>query len=306
MGGPSTEREVSFKSGMAVYEHLKCLNLDVVAIDIKSDDKTQNAEILKKHSLDCAFIALHGSFGEDGGIQEVLESLSLPYTGSGVPASRLAMDKIASRKIFEEEGIFMPKAYLIIDRDSFDRDKLKYKELKYPLVVKPACAGSSIGLSVVSFPQDLISSIERAFAVDNRVVLEEFIQGRELTVGILDDKPLPVIEIKYQGEIFDYESKYKSSTTQYIIPALLDENTFWKAQEQAVKAHRLLGCFGCSRVDMMLGGDNIPYILEVNAIPGMTSTSLLPKAAKFIGVDFSQLCLRLIELAYKRNVCQSL
>lgn len=300
MGGPSTEREISMKSGKAVYEALKDSGFDAVAIDIKTDDIESNKEAIKNYGLKCAFIALHGRFGEDGQIQHILEGLKIPYTGSGVRASRLAMDKIASRKIFVAAGLTVPR-YDVLERPVLNKDFKISADLNLPLVVKPATHGSSIGLSIVGNKQGLKEGIESAFAFDNRVIIEEYIKGREMTVGILGETALPVIEIIPKNMFFDFEAKYHPGLTEYVVPAELEEDLAQKVKEAALAAHRLLGCYGCSRVDMILGKDNQVFVLEVNTIPGLTATSLLPKAAKSAGIEFKELCYRLIKFAHEKG-----
>lgn len=301
MGGPSSEREISFKSGKAVLEALINAGVNAVEIDINSDSICDNLALLRAARIDCAFIALHGHFGEDGKIQGILDELKMPYTGSGAMASRLAMDKIASHKIFQEGGLKLPR-FKIIGKTFKDigLDTLK-KEIGFPMVVKPAAHGSSIGLSIADTEQELGEALNLAFNFDTNVLIEEYISGREITVGILDETALPVIEIIPKNRFFDYESKYTAGFTQYILPACLDEKLAKSIQEDALKAHKLLGCFGCSRVDFILDKENNAVILEINAIPGLTGTSLLPKAARIAGIDFPQLCLRLIELAYEKK-----
>ncbi|MBM3249253.1 MAG: D-alanine--D-alanine ligase [Candidatus Omnitrophica bacterium] len=297
MGGPSSEREISLKSGHAVEEALKGLGLDVTGIDIKSEDPESNKRLLRDHGINCAFLALHGRFGEDGAIQEILESLGLPYTGSGVKASRLAMDKIASLEIFRRAGLDVPRFEVVEKnkRPGFNSG------LRLPLVIKPATHGSSIGLSIVEKREDLPQALDEAFIYDGRAVVQEYISGRELTVGILEEKALPVIEIIPKTGFFDFQAKYQAGMTEYVVPAKLSDKDAERAQEAALHAHKLLGCFGCSRVDIILSGDSVPYILEINTIPGMTSTSLLPKAAKVTGIDFGGLCLRLLAIAYEKK-----
>lgn len=297
MGGPSTEREISLKSGQAVLEVLKESGLDAVGVDITTDNIEEDIALIKSQHVDCAFIVLHGRFGEDGQIQKILEILKIPYTGSGVQASRLAMDKIASLEIFERNGLKIPD-YEVVEKNT---NWSLHKELGLPLVVKPATHGSSIGLSIVNERQDLERAVNFAFSFDKRVIIEEYIKGRELTVGILDDKALPVIEIIPKKPFFDYEAKYKAGMTDYIVPAKLPKVISKKIQNVALSAHKVLGCFGCSRVDIILNEGNIPYILEINTIPGFTSTSLLPKAAKAAGIDFKVLCIKLIKLAYEKK-----
>ncbi|MBU0547485.1 MAG: D-alanine--D-alanine ligase [Candidatus Omnitrophica bacterium] len=299
MGGPSSEREISLKSGKAVLSALKDSGVDAVGIDIITDNKEDNIRLLNNYNLDCAFIALHGRFGEDGVIQEILEQVNLPYTGSGVRASRLAMDKIGALSIFKAGGLCVPKSQFL-EKTAYCKNSDFKNELGLPLVVKPANHGSSIGLSLVNFDLKIPEAIELAFRFDERIVIEEYISGRELTVGVLNERPLPVIEIVPKHKFFDFEAKYQAGLTDYIVPALLERKIAEKVQQAALEAHKLLGCFGCSRTDIILSHDNLSYVLETNTIPGMTATSLMPKAAKVLGIDFNQLCLKLLELAYEK------
>lgn len=300
MGGPSTEREVSLKSGKAVYESLKQLNLEVITIDIITDNIEGNKELIEAQKIDCAFIALHGRFGEDGQIQEILDRLKIPYTGSGVLASRIAMDKIASREIFESHGLSVPK-YTVIEKSAYKLFNASgMKHIKAPFVVKPATHGSSVGLSIVDSEIGLDNALGLAFSFDERVLIEEYISGKEVTIGILDDRVLPVIEIIPKKRFFDYEAKYQSGMTEYIVPAKIEDKVISDLGQIALMAHKVLGCHGCSRVDVILHKDNMPFILEVNTIPGFTQTSLLPKAAKAAGIGFTQLCIKLVQLAYEK------
>jgi D-alanine-D-alanine ligase len=299
MGGPSTEREISLKSGKAVYESLKLAGLKVAAIDIKTDDIEENTRLIKSRKINCAFIALHGRFGEDGQIQELLDNLGIAYTGSGKVASQLAMDKVAARKVFQANGICVPK-YTVREKSSYNANYKNHIDITLPLVIKPATHGSSIGLSIVDKKEDLKKAIDLAFGFDAKIIIEEYIKGREVTVGILDDQPLPVIEIIPKRRFFDYQAKYQPGMTEYVVPAQLETAILEEIQSSAITAHRLLGCFGCSRVDMILSRDNTPFVLEINTIPGLTQTSLLPKAAKIIGIEFRELCLKLIKLAYEK------
>jgi D-alanine-D-alanine ligase len=299
MGGPSTEREISLKSGRAVCDTLKGSKLDVVGIDITTDSPDENIRLIKSYQLDCAFIALHGRFGEDGQIQEILDRLKIPYTGSGTLASKLAIDKVASLHIFEINGLRIPR-YEAIEISSYNPNWKVYNKLGFPLVIKPATHGSSIGLSIADNADQLDKAIALSFSFDTRVIIQEYIVGREVTVGILDNQVLPVVEIIPKKRFFDYEAKYQLGMTDYIVPAKLTQDIAKKAQEAALSAHNALGCFGCSRVDIIIDKDNVPFVLEINTIPGLTQTSLLPKAAKVVGIDFARLCLKLIELAYEK------
>jgi len=300
MGGPSSEREISLKSGKAVLFALIASGVDALGIDIVTDNKEENIRLLRNYNLDCAFIALHGRFGEDGAIQEILERVNLPYTGSGVKASRLAMDKIGALKIFRDGKLYVPRSHFL-ERPAYNKNNNFSNDLGFPLVIKPANHGSSIGLSIVELQQEIPAAIQLAFQFDERIVVEEYISGRELTVGVLDEKPLPVIEIVTKHKFFDFEAKYQAGLTDYIIPAPLQKDVAENVQQAALKAHQLLGCFGCSRTDIILSRDNLPFVLETNTIPGMTATSLLPKAARILGIDFNRLCLKLLELAYEKT-----
>lgn len=299
MGGPSSERKISFKSGAAVCAALKQAGLAALPVDIKTDDIEENLALLKSVSPDCAFLALHGRFGEDGQIQGLLERLKIPYTGSGVLASRLAMDKAASRQIFELHGLHVPR-HIVIRKGSVSAVRNLVNSLRFPLVIKPVSAGSSIGLSIVKKEAGLARALDLALEFDQRVIIEEYIEGREVTVGILDKQALPVIEIVPRKGFFDYRSKYIPGMTDYHIPAKLNDDIAGKIKKAALSAHKLLGCHACSRADMILSRDNLVFILELNTIPGLTSMSLLPRAAKRAGIDFMDLCLKLIKLAYEK------
>lgn len=299
MGGLSSEREISLKSGKAVFSALKEAKVEVVAIDITTDNLLDNASLIKNYNLDCAFIALHGRFGEDGTIQSILEGLHLPFTASGVRASKLAMDKIGSLEIFAQGGLCVPKSEFL-KKSVYEKEEISNHTFEFPLVVKPANHGSSIGLSLLENKEQLPAAIELAFKFDEDIIMQEFISGRELTVGILDKLALPVIEIIPHNKFFDFAAKYQDNLTQYIVPAVLDQAAASDVQQAALKAHKLLGCYGCSRVDFILNKDGRAYILEVNTIPGMTSSSLLPKAAQVVGINFRQLCFKLLELAYAK------
>jgi D-alanine-D-alanine ligase len=298
MAGPSTEKKISLKSGHAVCAALQESGFKVTPILIKTDKAEDNIRLLRLKKIDCAFIALHGRFGEDGGIQKILSSLKIPYTGSGVRASKLAMDKASSRKIFQKHGLKVPRSQVLRRHTYRGLDSAK---LSLPLVVKPATHGSSIGLSIVGEEKDIPAAIELAFKFDRKIIIEEYIKGRELTVGILEEKAMPVIEIIPKHAFFDYQAKYQKGLTRYMVPAKLSPSLTRQVKEAALSAHKLLGCFGCSRVDIILDEKNAAFVLEVNTIPGLTATSLLPKAAKKSGISFTELCLKLIKLAYEKK-----
>jgi len=292
-GGPSSEREISLKSGKAVLNALLQEGLDVIFLDVYNDI----CDIIKNNKIGIAFIALHGRFGEDGTVQKMLEDLGIPYTGSGVEASYLALDKIAAKEKFIEHRLPVPR-YVVLDKGSAPPEN--FNSLGWPIVIKPQFEGSSIGLSITKDDRLFEGALAKAFAYGPKVLIEEYIEGRELTVGILGDMPLPVIEIVTKNKVYDYEAKYRDAETKYLVPAPVEENIYRKAQALAVKAHKALGCRSFSRVDMIAGRNGDISVLEVNTIPGMTERSLLPKAAAAQGVSFNQLCVRLIEDALSK------
>lgn len=297
-GGPSNEREISLQSGEAVFNALRNAGADVVFLDIKKELTKEEA---RGFDIDIAFIALHGRFGEDGGVQGLLEELDVPYTGSGPLASRLALDKVASREIFVRNGLDVPR-YKAIGRSGLNPASVDEitKTIGFPLVVKPQFEGSSIGISIVKDNTALKEAIALAFDYGDKIILEEYINGRELTVGILNDGPLPVIEIVVKERFYNFKAKYKRLDTQYIVPAKIDPKNYKDTQAKGELAHRALGCESFSRVDMLLDEkqDKI-FVLELNSIPGLTSHSLLPKAAAYAGIGFSELCLEILEGALK-------
>lgn len=293
-GGISNEREISLKSGKAVHEALKRKKENAELIDVGEGLKGR----LKRLDADVVFIALHGKFGEDGCVQALLEEEGIPYTGSGVTASRLALDKLASREIFLENSLRVP-AYKIAKKDSVMGAILG--GFKTPFVVKPQREGSSMGLSIVSDKVHAATAFDMAFGYGDTAVVEEYIHGRELTVGIMEEQALPVIEIITRHNVYDYDAKYVDDGTRYVVPATLEKDIAGKVQEAALRAHKSLGCRDFSRVDMRMDGDGNIYVLEVNTIPGLTKRSLLPKAAQAAGVDFDELCMRLVNLAHGRK-----
>ena len=292
-GGPSSERGISIKSGLAVYNALKREGCDVEWLEIGKGDIKKKVQSIP---FDVAFIALHGRVGEDGTIQAVLERMSRPYTGSGVTASRLALDKIASRRIFKSQGIPVPE-YRILSRG---RTKVP-EDFSFPVVVKPRREGSSIGLSLARNKKEFIKACKGAFKYSDRIIAEKFIRGREITVSILGKGPLPVVEVMPKRAFYDFYAKYSDDRTRYKVPASLPASLYKKAQALGLAAYNALGCRDFSRVDMLLGDDGKIYILEVNTIPGLTEKSLLPKAAKAGGMTFNKLCLNLLRLAIKNK-----
>lgn len=295
-GGPSNEREISLRSGRAVHGALIQEGIDAIFLDVRDD----LCDIIKNNNIDIAFIVLHGRFGEDGTVQKMLEDAHIPYTGSGPEASRFALDKIASKDIFIKNGISVPR-HIALKRSAFLADPCgsakDTAKLGLPLVVKPQWEGSSIGLSVVRDLKSLPEALDKAFEYGENALIEEFIEGRELTVGILDDEPLPVIEIVTKNKVYDYTAKYSDPETQYLVPAPIERSEFLKAQEMGRRSHAALGCRSFSRIDMMMDGTGNIFVLEANTIPGMTERSLLPKAAQAQGLGFGKLCIKLLENA---------
>ena len=292
LGGPSAERAISLKSGKAISRALRKSGITVIEIG-------ENEEIragIREYPIDVAFIALHGRFGEDGQVQELLEEMDIPYTGSGIEASRLAMDKAASRRIFEKAGLTVPPF-----RVFGPEDVCRLPPFSLPVVVKPVREGSSIGLSVVQIRRQFAEACATARRYDRTILVGKYIPGKELTVGVLDRDPLPVIEIIPRNQFFDYEAKYVKGKSSFKVPAHLPSSVGREVQEVGLAAHRVLGCYAYSRADIILGDDGIPYLLEIKSIPGFTATSLLPQAARAIGIDFPALCLRLLDLALTRG-----
>jgi D-alanine-D-alanine ligase len=301
MGGYSSEREISLRSGRAIAQALKEEACDVVSVDITDQDEKKISKQIVDAGIDVAFIALHGKLGEDGTIQAILDQLEIPYTGSGAKASRRAINKIITQELLKNNSLPVAASVSLKSTQPVDEARMMESLGSYPWVVKPACEGSSIGVKVVKNHGQLEEAVEAARKFDDDVLVEKFIQGREVTVGILDEQPLPVIEIRFKTDFFDFTTKYQSNSTEYIVPALLPENIAQQLQRNALKAYHVLGCEDLCRVDMILGEDHCGYILEVNTIPGFTSSSLLPKAAKAAGLSFNRLCLKLVTMAYGKK-----
>jgi D-alanine-D-alanine ligase len=295
-GGISSEREVSLKSGGQVYDALDKKKYDVIRYDPKSDLLRLVSD---SANIDVALIILHGQYGEDGTVQGLLDLLDIPYQGSGVLGSAVAMNKLASKLLYEKSGIPVPP-YMVIKRGDPVDPELFERRLGMPLVIKPVSGGSSIGVSIVKSGEFFKEAVRRAFSYDDTLLIEAFIKGIEITGGVIgNDKleALPIVEIipDKNFEFFDYTAKYTSGATEEICPARIDESTEIKAREFAKTAHKALFCRGYSRTDMILDGKDI-YILETNTIPGMTATSLLPRAARTAGISFGKLLDILIEL----------
>jgi len=296
MGGRSAEREVSLNTGAQVATALRGRRYDVVAIDTGTPGFIERLQEVRP---DVAFICLHGRFGEDGTVQGLLELLDTPYVGSGVLASALAMNKVMSKHFFVAEGLPTPPyATLRAGRD-VDYEAI-VSDLGAKTVVKPANEGSSVGMTIVHAPIELRSAVETAFEYDDLVIVEQFVEGVEVTIGVLgNDDPvaLPTLEVVAVHEFYDYDSKYVPGMSSHIIPARVSDEARLECQRLAVAAHVALGCAGMSRADTIVTPEGEVLLLEVNTIPGMTTTSLVPDAARAAGIEFPQLCDRLVKLA---------
>ena len=291
MGGRSAEREISLKSGNMVLDALRRKGIDAHAFD----PRDQGLEQLIDRKFERVFVALHGRFGEDGTVQGALEYLGLPYTGSGVMASALAMDKWRTKLLWQGAGIPTP-AYEVISTTS---DFAGVAErLGLPLMVKPSCEGSSIGMSKVTSAEKIGAACELAAQYDRVAIAERVVDGIELTAAILDDQPLPLIRLETPRVFYDYEAKYFADDTRYICPSGLTAVQERTVQKGAQAAFRVLGCAGWGRVDVMLDASGSPYFLEVNTIPGMTDHSLVPMAARAAGISFDELVVRILESAH--------
>jgi len=298
MGGRSGEREVSLRSGKNVLNSLRSQGFNVISLD--ADEKL--IDNLKKNKIDVAYIMLHGKFGEDGTVQGLLEHFGIPYTGSKILASALAMNKVASKRIFLATGIPTPP-YLPIDPNTDVKkqcEKIK-RIFPFPLVVKPTSEGSSLGVSIVREEEKLEKVLSETVEKFKDVFIEEYIKGKEVTVGILGTgdglTALPILELKPKAEFYDYKAKYTAGGTDFILPARLPKELYKHTQETALRAHRVLGCYGVSRVDIIIGKDHTPYVHEVNTIPGMTDRSDLPAEAQCAGISFDELVAKILESA---------
>ena len=291
MGGRSAEREISLKSGTMVLNALRSSGVDAHPFD----PRDSGLEALKAQRFDRAFIALHGRFGEDGTVQGALEYLGIPYTGSGVMASALAMDKWRTKLLWRAAGLPTPDCELIDARS--DPAGLAAR-LGLPLMVKPSREGSSIGMSKVTSVEKIAPAYELAARYDDTVIAERFVVGIELTAGILGEQPLPLIRLETPREFYDYEAKYFAPDTRYILPCGLPAEKERAVQQAALQAFRVLGCSGWGRVDAMLDREGGLHLLEVNTIPGMTDHSLVPMAARAAGIGFEALCVRILESAH--------
>ena len=298
MGGRSGEREVSLRSGKRVFDSLLKQGFNVISMDLDDDLISK----LKQEKVDVVYIMLHGRFGEDGVVQGLLEMANIPYTGSKVLASALAMNKLAAKRVFDAVKVPTPR-YLEVDASSDvekEAEKIK-KVFPFPLVLKPTCEGSSLGVSLIKTPEGFDEILKKSVADYKDVFVEEYIKGREVTVGIIgkyaDAQALPILELVPKNEFYDYHAKYTEGMTEFIWPARLSMPLYKKTQEVALAAHKALGCYGVSRVDIIVGQDHVPFVHEVNTIPGMTDRSDLPAEAAHAGISFDELVVKILESA---------
>jgi len=290
MGGTSAEREVSLRSGAAVLGALQRLGYNVKGVDVGADI----CEVLKKQNIEVAFLALHGGVGEDGSMQGLLEVLGIPYTGAGVLASALAMDKVASKKMFIQEDLKVPEFEVIRQGES--------PTMPMPFVVKPVREGSSIGVSIVRNEDELDAALKAASGQTGAALVEQFITGKEIHIGILRNRALGGVEVRPASGFYDFKAKYDSNSgTKYILPPEIDERLYEQAKGTAQRAHMALGADGATRVDLLIDAQGEIFVLEVNTIPGMTETSLLPKIASLDGLSFDALVEEILKDALEKK-----
>jgi D-alanine-D-alanine ligase len=292
MGGPGSERDVSLATGRGVSEALRSLGAEVVDVDVHDE------HFALPKDVDLAFITIHGTFGEDGQLQQILEERGVPYTGDGVEPSRAAFDKILSKEKFREHNVVTPEWEVI--------EVGQRPTISVPLVVKPARQGSTVGVVIVKNASEVDSAMAEAGKYDQKLLIEKFVSGRELTIGVLGDQALPILEIIPKGGFYDFNNKYPFLNPQggggaeHVCPAKIDPNKTKQIQEQALHAFRALGLVVYGRVDVLLPDSGEPFVLEVNTIPGMTKASLLPEAAAAAGINYVDLCARIIALSRAR------
>ncbi len=293
MGGIGAERDISVDSGRFVAGALKEAGLDVVTADVAPD----NLDILEQGSVDVFFIALHGRFGEDGRLQQILEDKSLCYTGSGPAASRLAFDKMASKKAFAEAGVPVPPVLELSSRTNIRQLEGRLNRLGEKYVIKPVRQGSSVGVEIIDGSKRAFAAAQKCVSEFGDCMIEKFIPGRLVTVGILGGEPLPLIEVKTQRDFYDYQAKYHDDRTEYLFDTITNAAVEANIKAAGLDCFGALGCRDFARVDFILSDDAVAYALEANSIPGLTSHSLLPKAAEKAGLSMSNLCLRIVEAA---------
>jgi D-alanine-D-alanine ligase len=291
MGGKSAEREVSLRSGNAIYNALHNAGYDVRSLDAGDDLPF----MIKKENIEIAFLTLHGGLGENGAVQGLLEVMGIPYTGSGVLASALAMDKVMSKKIFTFHNLPVPP-FTVLTEKNRSCEKILFP---LPWVIKPSTEGSSVGITIVKNMKECTDALNHAFSYGNQVLVEKYIKGQEVQVGIVGSLVLGAIEVKPKEEFYNYVAKYSSGLTEYIIPPEIDEETLHKAGKIALEAHTALNCSGATRGDFIIDRDDV-YILEVNTLAGMTETSLLPKIAAHYGMSFKKLIEEILRIAIEK------
>ena len=289
LGGTSNEREVSLKSGSAVLSALIRIGIDAKGIDPMKESLDQ----LK--FFDVVFICLHGKDGEDGSIQEFLENMNIPYTGNGVEASKLCMDKFRSKCQWRDFNVKTPSFTIIKNIDDYE---FAVQKCKLPFIIKPSNSGSSIGVAIIENKQHFIKAFNEAITIDSIVIAESYVIGREYTLPIIDNEVFPVIEIKSKNKLYDYEAKYVRNDTQFICPVDLSKDTLEKINILGMEAFKILGCNGWGRVDFMIDQESNIFFIEVNTIPGMTSHSLVPLSARQAGIEFDDLVLKMLKSAY--------
>lgn len=296
MGGFSAEREVSLKSGEAVAAALKRLGYPHVLIDVDLEIPF----VLRRDKVGVAFIALHGRYGEDGAIQGLLETMQIPYTGSGVAASAAAMNKIYSNDLFLAHRLPIPPTLCLAEEEA-NRFHTHSLPFDFPVVVKPASEGSSVGVTIVQEASHLSEAFGSAFRFGARILVQKYISGKEIHVGILGESALGAIEIRPKGAFYDYSAKYIPGMSEHLFPAPLPPAVYQKVLELGAAAHRVLGCSGYSRIDLLIDSGMRPYLLEVNTLPGMTETSLMPEMAAGVGIDFDSLVEQILSTAATRK-----
>ena len=302
MGGPSAEREVSLNTGAAIANALREYGYtNVVEIDL---DPRIFGKQLAESKAEVVFNAVHGLYGEDGRLQTLLEIREMPYTGSGMIGSVSCMDKVITKRMLRDAGISTPACLIVNKKESGIKEKIMQR-FSLPVVIKPASQGSSIGVEIVKEENQLDEALANAFKYSRDILVEEFIGGKELTVSMMQKDgevvALPVIHIAPHSGMYDYHSKYTKGATEYICPADLDEGTTKKVQEISKQAYEVLGCSGVARADVMLDEEDNGYVLEINTVPGMTATSLVPKAAAAAGISFPELCNIILQSASVNN-----
>jgi D-alanine-D-alanine ligase len=297
MGAVGQERQISLQSGKCVADALRKTKLLEV---IEQDYQPHESQILDDKSIDVFFLVFHGEFGEGGQMQEICEKKNLVFTGCDSKASRLGFDKMACKKVLRQAKLPVPNDVEIRNPEHLDTVSAKLRKMGPKFVIKPIRQGSSVGVRIVQGAENAKIAAEKCAGQFGDCMIEEFIAGREITVGILENEVLPVIEIRTTHQFYDYDAKYNDDTTRFLFDTIDDKQILQKINDVALKSFNALGCRDFSRVDMILSGDGIPYVIEINTIPGFTTHSLLPKAAAKAGIEMSQLCLRIINSALKR------